>query len=275
MKLSSLIKEAINEDLGKSGDITSNCLLKKRNIQTFILISNENAVISGLEVFKQVFLTLNKNIKLISRFKDGDYIKKGEKIVTLKGDAICILTGERTAINFLSHLSGVATETRKLVSLLGTSKTNLLDTRKTTPLYRELEKKAVTDGGGMNHRLNLSELIMIKDNHINSVGSIQSAIRLARAQYKRRKLIEVEVENEDQLNEAIKESPDIIMFDNWDIKDLKEAIKKVPNKIKTEISGQINPKTIKAYAKLGADYISTSYMFKNSKWIDFSLEHLW
>jgi len=272
MNLDFLIKEALKEDLGRRGDVTSECLLEKGKKESFILIVNENAVISGLDLFKGVFKCLNKKIVLKTRFKDGDIVKKGTKVISLHGDVISILTGERTAINFISHLSGIATETRKLVNSIKSKNTKLLDTRKTTPLYRNLEKKAVFHGGGINHRMTLSDMVLIKDNHISSSGSVNNAVLKAKKKYKGKLKIEVEVENLAQLKEAIDACPDVIMFDNWDIKNFKNALKLVPKKIKTEISGQINPLNIKKYANIGADYISTSYMIKNSKWVDFSLE---
>jgi nicotinate-nucleotide pyrophosphorylase (carboxylating) len=272
MNLDFLIKEALKEDIGRSGDVTSECLLKKGKKEFFVLIANENAVISGIDLFKGVFKCLNKKIVLKTKFKNGDIVKKGTKVISLHGDALSILMGERTAINFISHLSGIATETRKIVDLIKSSDTKLLDTRKTTPLFRTLEKKAVFHGGGINHRMTLSDMVLIKDNHISSSGSVKNAVLKAKNKYKGKLKIEVEVENLSQLKEAIEACPDVIMFDNWDVNKLKSVLKLVPKKIKTEISGQINPKNIRKYANVGADYISTSYMIKNSKWVDFSLE---
>lgn len=276
--LSELINISLKEDIGNIGDITTDAILKNNEIERFELILKEEAVISGLNVFKEVFYSLDKNILIESNFKDGDFINAGECILELEGDSKKILLGERTALNFISHLSGISTLTREIVNLLRETNTILLDTRKTTPCLRDLEKYAVFCGGGKNHRKNLSELILIKDNHIAVANGVKNAISLAKEKAsellkKGNKIkIEIEVENYEELNQAILSNPDIIMFDNWEIEDLKKAIKLVPKNIKTEVSGMISLENIRSYALIGVDYISTSYMIKNSKWIDFSLE---
>ena len=266
-----IILDSLNEDLLPQGDITSVCLVLADQNSTFELIVKEDAVLAGLEVFKKAFTLIEKNITIKSGFKDGNEIKKGQLVASIQGNTLSILKAERTALNFVSHLSGVATATSCLVKLLKHTKTVLLDTRKTTPNLRMLEKQAVIAGGGRNHRFNLSERILIKDNHIDVAGGISKAVHQARKTYGQNFKIEVEVRNLEELNEAIMSEPDVIMFDNWDLSDLREALKLVPEKILTEASGGITIENIKAFAESGVNYISTGYMIKNAKWVDFSL----
>lgn len=209
-------------------------------------------------------------------FKDGNKVKRNTVIAKIYGSTLSILKAERTALNFISHLSGIATCTNELLNLISrkrfSKKLILLDTRKTTPNLRELEKQAVRAGGGRNHRMNLSSMILIKDNHINVAGSVKNAFSKVLQKYGCKFKIEIEVRNMKELKEAISCKPDVIMFDNWNVKKLKKVLKFFPKHIKIEVSGQINKKNISHYASLGADYISTSYMIKNSKWTDFSLD---
>lgn len=269
----SYIKTALKEDIGK-GDVTTDLLFNTRDakhcVSTFYLIVNENAVISGLEIFKKTFKTLDKNIIIKSKYKDGDNVKKGRVVASLRGKVSSILKAERTALNFICHLSGIATTTRKLISLVSKTNVVLLDTRKTTPNLRLLEKQAVRHGGGTNHRFNLSDMILIKGNHLDKSTKVNELIQKAKKRLHALK-IEVEVRNLSELKKIIDAKPDIIMFDNWSPKNLKKAIKLIPKNIQTEASGQITPQNILAYAKTGVKRISTSYMVKNSRWIDFAL----
>ncbi len=267
-----IIKLALEEDIEKKGDITSDSIFSANHKSKFKLILKENAVISGAEIFSKVFNAVDKSLTVNLKMRDGRYAKKNSVIAIVRGKTVSILRAERTAINFISHMSGIATLTNELTGLIRKTKAILLDTRKTTPGLRFLEKYAVVCGGGKNHRMNLSDAILIKDNHIAQAGGIQSAIQKIRKRLSKKIKIEVEVEDISQLKEAVGLNPDVIMFDNWSSKDLKKALVLVPGKIKTEASGQINLKNIKSYADTGVNYISTSYMFKNSKWVDFSLE---
>ncbi len=266
-----LILSALEEDKGKVGDITSAPLFDKKSESKFQLIINENAILAGLNVFKKTFLLVDKEIVIKSDFSDGNTARKGEIVCNISGNTLAILFAERTSLNFLSHLSGIATITKELVDLIKHTNTVLLDTRKTTPNLRFFEKEAVLAGGAKNHRFDLSEQILIKDNHIAVMGSVKNAILSERNFYGDKYKIEVEVTNFDELKEAISCKPDIIMFDNWNIKDLKIGLELIPENILTEASGQINKENIKDYAECGVNYISTSYMVKNSRWIDFSL----
>lgn len=264
-----LIKNALLEDLGEKGDITTDSIIEEGKITTFELIVNEDAILSGIDIFKKVFQYLDDGLNIELKAKNGDEIKTGLKIASIKGNARSILKGERVALNFIGHLSGIATLTRKLVNEIKDTKTVLLDTRKTTPGLRILEKHAVHAGDGKNHRMNLNEEVMIKDNHIKCVGSVKEALRLVKE--KRKEKIIVEVETEDELKEVIPLSPDVILFDNWACEDLKNALKLVPKSIVTEASGKITLANIRQYALTGVNCISTSYMIKNARWIDFSL----
>lgn len=270
--LEKIVLSALEEDIGEVDDITSLGTINKEQISKFELIVNQDAVLAGLDVFKKAFEVIDKNI-IISEFaSDGDFVKSKTSILEISGNTISVLKGERAALNFLGHLSGIATTTNKIVALIKGTGAQLLDTRKTTPGLRVLEKKAVLLGGGKNHRLNLSEMILIKDNHIAASGGVRNAIENVRGLYKNKYKIEVEVQNPDELSEAISLKPDVIMFDNWSIQDLKKHIVLVPKEIVTEVSGQISLENIREYAEVGINYISTSYMVKNSSWVDFSLE---
>lgn len=271
-----IILNALNEDLLASGDITSNCLIPEDHKSTFKLIVNEDAILAGLDIFVKTFKLLEKkenSIIVKSNFKDGDKIKKTSVVATISGFTKNILKGERTALNFICHLSGIATLTYKLVNLIKNTGVVLLDTRKTTPGLRYLEKKAVLLGKGKNHRFNLSQMVLIKDNHIDVTCDLEKAVKKSRKCYGKKYKIEIEVRNLKELKTTISSSskPDIIMFDNWKVKDLKKALKLVPKHIHTEASGQISLENIKEYAKTKINYISTGYMIKNAKWVDFSL----
>lgn len=269
-----IILQALNEDLLPDGDVTSTCLSIENKKATFQLILNESAVLAGIKIFKDVFFAIDKDVSFKEMFTDGDMVDKKTLVAVISGNASSILKGERTALNFLGHLSGISTITRKMVDLIKDTCVVLLDTRKTTPLLRAFEKYALRVGGAKNHRYNLSEMILIKDNHIANVGGVEKAILKAREYYGNKYKIEIEVENLEQLEMAIKMKPDIIMFDNWSVGDLEQAVKLVPGDILTEASGQINPGNVLVYARTGVKSISTSYMVKNAKWIDYSLSAL-
>lgn len=270
--LEKIVLNALEEDIGEVGDITSLGTIKKDQESEFFLIVNQDAVLAGVDVFKKVFELVDKNVVVTSSFNDGDFIKAKDIVLKLSGNTISILKGERTALNFICHLSGIATTTSKVANLIKGTSAKLLDTRKTTPGLRALEKKAVFSGGGENHRLNLSEMVLIKDNHIAASGSVTKAIEEVRNAYKNKYKIEVEVQNLEELKEAISLKPDVIMFDNWTVEDIKKNISIVPKEVITEASGQISLENIRDYAEAGVNYISTSYMIKNSNWVDFSLE---
>ena len=262
------VKRALNEDLYPSGDITSS-LLKNNKIVKVKLLSNENAIVGGLLFAKQAFDLVDNKIKFKIKKKDGSNIKKGSLVATIEGNAKNILIAERVALNFLSHISGIATKTNQFVKLAG-SKCKICCTRKTIPNIRVIQKYAVKLGGGTNHRFNLSDEYLIKDNHIAS-SNIKKLVSLAIKNKKGRK-ITVEVDNLKQLNEIIGLKFNTILFDNMSIKNLKAGVKIAKKYYETEASGNINLKTVKAVANTGVNRISVGSLTHSAKAIDFKLE---
>ena len=262
------VKRALNEDLYPSGDITSS-LVKNNKIIKVKLLSNENAIVGGLLFAKQAFNLVDNKIKFKIKKKDGSYVKKGSLIATIEGNARNILISERVALNFLSHISGIATKTNQFVKLAG-SKCKICCTRKTIPNIRVIQKYAVKLGGGTNHRFNLSDEFLIKDNHIAS-SNIKKLVSLAIKNKKGRK-ITVEVDNLKQLNEIIGLKFNTILFDNMSIKNLKAGVKIAKKYYETEASGNINLKTVKAVANTGVNRISVGSLTHSAKAIDFKLE---
>ena len=262
------VKLALTEDLYPYGDITSN-LLKKDKIITAKLISNQKAVIAGLLFAKETFNQVDKKIKFIVKKKDGSPVKKNSLIAIIKGQARSLLIGERVALNFLSHISGIATKTNQFVKLAG-KKSKICCTRKTIPNYRVIQKYAVKVGGGTNHRFNLSDEFLIKDNHIAS-SNIRDLVSLA-IKNRRGKKITVEVDNLKQFNEIIGLKFDTVLFDNMNVKTLKQGVKLAKKYYETEASGNINLKTIKSFASTGVNRISVGSITHSVPAIDFKLE---
>ena len=262
------VKLALNEDLYPSGDITSD-LIQNNKIIEIKLISNESAVIGGLRFAKYAFALIDNKIKFVSKKKDGRFVRKNSLIATIKGKAKNILIAERVALNFLSHISGIATKTNEFVKLAG-KKCKICCTRKTIPNLRVIQKYGVKLGGGTNHRFNLSDEYLIKDNHIAS-ANIKELVSLA-IKNKKSKKITVEVDNLKQLSEIMGLKFNTILFDNMNIKDLKKGIKIVNKKYETEASGNINLKTVKSIAKTGVDRISVGSITHSVSAIDFKLE---
>ena len=262
------VKRALNEDLYPSGDITSS-LVKNNKIIKVKLLSNENAIVGGLLFANQAFNLVDNKIKFKIKRKDGSNVKKGSLIATIEGNAKNILISERVALNFLSHISGIATKTNQFVKLAG-SKCKICCTRKTIPNIRVIQKYAVKLGGGTNHRFNLSDEFLIKDNHIAS-SNIKKLVSLAIKNKKGRK-ITVEVDNLKQLNEIIGLKFNTILFDNMSIKNLKSGVKIAKKYYETEASGNINLKTVKAVANTGVNRISVGSLTHSAKAIDFKLE---
>jgi len=262
------VKRALNEDLYPSGDITSS-LVKNNKIIKVKLLSNENAIVGGLLFANQAFNLVDNKIKFKIKRKDGSNVKKGSLIATIEGNARNILISERVALNFLSHISGIATKTNQFVKLAG-SKCKICCTRKTIPNIRVIQKYAVKLGGGTNHRFNLSDEFLIKDNHIAS-SNIKKLVSLAIKNKKGRK-ITVEVDNLNQLNEIIGLKFNTVLFDNMSIKNLKTGVKIAKKYYETEASGNINLKTVKAVANTGVNRISVGSLTHSAKAIDFKLE---
>jgi len=262
------VKRALNEDLYPSGDITSSLVKNNKNIKVKLL-SNENAVVGGLLFAKQAFNLVDNKIKFKIKKKDGSNIKKGSLIATIEGNARNILIAERVALNFLSHISGIATKTNRFVKLAG-KKCKICCTRKTIPNIRVIQKYAVKLGGGTNHRFNLSDEFLIKDNHIAS-SNIKNLVALAIKNKKGRK-ITVEVDNLKQLNEIMGLKFNTILFDNMSVKNLKKGVKIAKKYYTTEASGNINLKTVKEVSKTGIDRISVGSITHSANAIDFKLQ---
>ncbi len=267
-----IIQNALKEDV-TSEDITTNSIVAEDAIATVDLIAKEEGIMAGLFVFKRVFDILG-NVDVNFLKADGHQVSPGDKIAFISGNARNILTGERTALNLLQRLSGIATATNLYTKKLQGTKAKVVDTRKTTPGLRVLEKYAVRVGGGANHRFNLSDSILIKDNHIGAAGSISNAVNLARQNTSFVNKIEVEVENFDMLEEALAIGADIIMLDNMSPEMMKEAVKKIDGKAITEASGNVSLETIKAIGKTGVDYISVGKLTHSVSALDISMKNM-
>ncbi len=268
-----LILDALREDIPNE-DITTNSIIKSYIRGKAQLICKQDGVIAGLDVFARVFNLLDTNANLKFYCKDGDSVKKLDLIGEVEGDIRAILSGERTALNFLQRMSGIATYTRKVVDFLEGSNIKLLDTRKTSPNNRIFEKYAVKVGGGFNHRFNLSNGIMLKDNHIAAAGGIKKAVSLAREYASFVHKIEVEVETFDMLNEALEAEADIIMLDNMSVEEMKEAVKIVNHRALVECSGNITLENIAKLREIGVDYISSGALTYSASVLDLSLKNL-
>ncbi|MGL6105035.1 carboxylating nicotinate-nucleotide diphosphorylase [Romboutsia sp.] len=267
-----IIKEALIEDIPNE-DISTNSIIEKESISTIELLSKEEGIIAGLEVFKRVFDILG-GVEVNLYKTDGDRIYPKDKIAFLKGNTRNILLGERVALNLLQRMSGVATLTNTFVKELENSNTKLLDTRKTTPNLRVLEKYAVKVGGGCNHRFNLSDGIMLKDNHISASGGIKEAVKLAKENNSFVRKIEVETENLEMVKEALEAGADIIMLDNMDLETAKEAIAIINGSAITEFSGNVGLHNIKAIGEIGVDYVSVGALTHSYKVLDLSMKNL-
>ena len=275
MKLNAdeLILQALREDI-TSEDITTNSVMPHYQKGEVDLICKQDGVIAGLGVFKRVFELLDENTEVSFFCEDGDTVKKGEKIGLVRGDIRVLLSAERTALNYLQRMSGIATYTRQIADLLKGTKTKLLDTRKTTPNMRVFEKYAVKAGGGHNHRYNLSDGILLKDNHIGAAGGVKEAISMAKEYASFVRKIEIEVENLDMLKEALEAGADIIMLDNMSVEDMKKAVELCRGKAETECSGNVTRENVARLVDIGVDYISSGALTHSSPILDLSLKNL-
>ena len=268
-----LILSALREDI-TSEDITTNSVMREYQLGEVELICKQDGVIAGLDVFKRTFELLDSKTEVTFTKKDGDTVKNGDKIGVVRGDIRVLLSGERTALNYLQRMSGIATYTRSIADLLKGSKTKLLDTRKTTPNMRVFEKYAVKVGGGYNHRYNLIDGILLKDNHIGAAGGVKEAVQMAKEYAPFVRKIEIEVENLDMLKEALDAGADIIMLDNMSVEDMKEAVKLVSGKAETECSGNVTKENVERLVDIGVDYISSGALTHSSPILDLSLKNL-
>ena len=273
LNMDKLILQAIEEDI-TSEDITTNAVMRESKTGEVDLICKEDGIIAGLEVFKRTFELLDENTKVEFYVKDGDKVKNKDLMGKVTGDIRVLLSGERTALNYLQRMSGIATYTSKVARLLEGSKTKLLDTRKTTPNMRIFEKYAVKVGGGYNHRYNLSDGILLKDNHIGAAGGVKKAIEMAKEYAPFVRKVEVEVENLNMLKEALDAGADIIMLDNMTKEDMIEAVKLCKGKAVTECSGNVTKENIKQLTDIGVDYISSGALTHSAKILDISLKNL-
>ncbi len=267
------IRLALEEDIN-SEDVTTNSVMpeyKKGEVQ---LICKEDGIIAGLPIFERVFLLLDPRTKVTFDVKDGDRVEKGRHLATVTGDIRVLLSGERTALNYLQRMSGIATYTNTVVKLLEGTRTKLLDTRKTTPCMRIFEKYAVRVGGGNNHRYNLSDGILLKDNHIDAAGGVKEAIAAAKANAPFVRRIEVETENLSMVREAVEAGADIIMLDNMTPGQMAEAVKLIDGRAETECSGNITRENIRAITETGVDYVSSGALTHSAPILDISLKHL-
>ncbi len=268
-----LIMEALKEDIS-SEDVTTNSVMKNRRDGQVELICKQDGVIAGLEVFARVFALLDGETSVEFYCKDGDRVEKGQLMALLTGDIRVLLSGERVALNYLQRMSGIATYTRMTVGLLEGTGMKLLDTRKTTPNMRIFEKYAVRVGGGCNHRYNLSDGVLLKDNHIGAAGGVRQAVKMAKEYAPFVRKIEVEVENLDMVKEAVEAGADIIMLDNMSVEDMRKAVELINGRAETEISGNVTKENIEKYKGLGVDYISSGALTHSSPILDISLKNL-
>ncbi len=268
-----LIKQALQEDLGRSGDITTLSTIKKGTLGTVLMNTRADGCLAGIDIAKQVFEMVDHNLTINIQKQDGDLIKKGEILMTISGEMRSILTAERVALNFISHMSGIATITNKMSIEIGDNKAKIAATRKTTPNMRIFEKYAVCVGGGTSHRMGLDDMILIKDNHIAASGSITNAIKNAREYIGHTVKIEIEVDNFEQLNEVLKTDIDIIMLDNFSNSDTKKAVEIINGKAIIESSGTVTLDRVKGIADTGVDIISVGYITHSTEVLDIGLDY--
>lgn len=268
-----LILEALREDIS-SEDVTTNSVMKEAVKGEVDLICKQDGIIAGLEVFERVFKLLDHTVETEFCCKDGDEVRSGQVMGKVTGDIRVLLSGERVALNYLQRMSGIATYTHSVASLLKGSGTRLLDTRKTTPNMRIFEKYAVRVGGGYNHRYNLSDGVLLKDNHIGAAGGVANAVRMAKEYAPFVRKIEVEVENLDMVKEAVEAGADIIMLDNMSTEEMQEAIRIIGGRAETECSGNVTKENIGRLVSLGVDYISSGALTHSAPILDISLKNL-
>lgn len=268
-----LIRMALEEDI-TSEDVSTNAVMPEYAAGTVDLIAKEDGVIAGLDVYVRVFTLLDEKTEVIFFCKDGDTVRKGDKLAVVNGDIRVLLSGERVALNYLQRMSGIATYTREVASLLEGSRVTLLDTRKTTPNCRIFEKYAVRIGGGQNHRYNLSDGVLLKDNHIGAAGSITKAIRMAKEYAPFVRKIEIEVETLEQVKEAVAAGADIIMLDNMTPEMMKQAVALIDGKAQTECSGNVTKENIAKIRDIGVDFVSSGALTHSAPILDISMKNL-
>lgn len=273
MQADKLIRMALQEDI-TSEDVSTNAVMRSAVKGTVDLIAKEDGIIAGLDVYARVFQILDEKTEISFNFKDGDAVKKGDLLGTVTGDIRVLLSGERVALNYLQRMSGIATYTKQVSKLLEGSKVTLLDTRKTTPNCRVFEKYAVRIGGGCNHRYNLSDGVLLKDNHIGAAGSVAKAVAMAKEYAPFVRKIEIEVETMEQVKEAVEAGADIIMLDNMTPEMMKEAVELIAGRAQTECSGNITKENIAKILKTGVDFVSSGALTHSAPILDISMKNL-
>ena len=273
MQADQLIRMALQEDI-TSEDVSTNAVMPTATKGTVELIAKEDGVIAGLDIYARVFTILDEKTEIDFHCKDGDEVKKGELMATVTGDIRVLLSGERVALNYLQRMSGIATYTRQVAKLLEGSTVTLLDTRKTTPNCRVFEKYAVRVGGGCNHRYNLSDGVLLKDNHIGAAGSVTKAIQMAKAYAPFVRKIEIEVETLEQVKEAVEAGADIIMLDNMTPEVMKQAVELIDGRAQTECSGNITKENIQKIREIGVDFVSSGALTHSAPILDISMKNL-
>ena len=273
MQADQLIRIALQEDI-TSEDVSTNAVMPTATKGTVELIAKEDGVIAGLDIYARVFTILDEKTEIDFHCKDGDEVKKGELMATVTGDIRVLLSGERVALNYLQRMSGIATYTRQVAKLLEGSKVTLLDTRKTTPNCRVFEKYAVRVGGGCNHRYNLSDGVLLKDNHIGAAGSVTKAVQMAKAYAPFVRKIEIEVETLEQVKEAVEAGADIIMLDNMTPEVMKQAVELINGRAQTECSGNITKENIQKIREIGVDFVSSGALTHSAPILDISMKNL-
>ena len=273
MQADQLIRMALQEDI-TSEDVSTNAVMPTATKGTVELIAKEDGVIAGLDIYARVFTILDEKTEIDFHCKDGDEVKKGELMATVTGDIRVLLSGERVALNYLQRMSGIATYTRQVAKLLEGSKVTLLDTRKTTPNCRVFEKYAVRVGGGCNHRYNLSDGVLLKDNHIGAAGSVTKAIQMAKAYAPFVRKIVIEVETLEQVKEAVEAGADIIMLDNMTPEVMKQAVELINGRAQTECSGNITKENIQKIREIGVDFVSSGALTHSAPILDISMKNL-
>ena len=273
MQADQLIRMALQEDITIE-DVSTNAVMPTATWGTVDLIAKEDGVVAGLEIYARVFKILDEKTEIELHCKDGDEVKKGELMATVTGDIRVLLSGERVALNYLQRMSGIATYTRQVAKLLEGSNVTLLDTRKTTPNCRVFEKYAVRVGGGHNHRYNLSDGVLLKDNHIGAAGSVAKAVKMAKAYAPFVRKIEIEVETLDQVKEAVEAGADIIMLDNMTPEVMKQAVELIDGRAQTECSGNITKENIQKIREIGVDFVSSGALTHSAPILDISMKNL-
>ena len=273
MQADQLIRMALQEDI-TSEDVSTNAVMPTATKGTVELIAKEDGVIAGLDIYARVFTILDEKTEIDFHCKDGDEVKKGELMATVTGDIRVLLSGERVALNYLQRMSGIATYTRQVAKLLEGSKVTLLDTRKTTPNCRVFEKYAVRVGGGCNHRYNLSDGVLLKDNHIGAAGSVTKAVQMAKEYAPFVRKIEIEVETLEQVKEAVEAGADIIMLDNMTPEVMKQAVELINGRAQTECSGNITKENIQKIREIGVDFVSSGALTHSAPILDISMKNL-